>query len=262
MIVVFWIALIGILGAIGVLIALIVKNKRTPRWGVIPTDHLQKKEVSIIARNQEKPYRGFLYQSTDFVESLPMPGMIVLPKRGTRYPAFEHWAAMLALQGFPVLAVELSDKKAPEQQYVDAVAGAVPAFKDVLVKTGKVIPSSIGIFGLGTSALAGVYASSTDPDVKIVCCSGMPKIDASRAKDVKGKIFIAQCKDDTAVPVEDFMHNKEVFGAGELSCLLLQYGGNDFIAQEAAISGFFSIAIHKTFKPRYKQFTPEGVVMP
>jgi predicted esterase len=260
MIIVFWIALIGILVALGVVMASIIKTLKKPRWGIVPTDTLAKSEDRIEARG--KTYRGFMYSSHDFDESPPMPGMIVLSPRGEKYPGFEHWAAIFAVQGFITLAVEFKDAKSTSHDFMESTCAAFPAFKDALLKNARVDQSKIGLLGFGESALAGLYAGSTDENIKAICCAGMPRVDMARVTGAKGKVFLAHCKDDEVVPLEDFTYNKDVLGTSSSENLLLELGGHDFISQEAVIAGFFSIPINRKLQPAYKQFTPEGVIIP
>jgi len=260
LIIVFWIVLAGIVTAIGVVIVSIIKTMTKPRWGIVATDTLAKSEVMIEARG--KTYRGFMYSSNDFLESPPMPGMIVLPPRGKKYPSFEHWATMLSVQGFVTLAVEFRDAKSTPQEFIESICSALPAFKDALVKNERVDSSKIGILGFGESVLPGLYTGSDDESIKAICCAGMPRIDMARVANAKGKVFLAHCKDDEVAPLEDFAYNKEMLGTSSSENLLLDLGGHDFISQEAVIAGFFSIPINRMLKPAYKQFTPEGVIIP
>ncbi|MEX2682973.1 MAG: hypothetical protein Q6373_015390 [Candidatus Sigynarchaeota archaeon] len=259
-IVVFWIALAGILGAIGIVVVSIIRTLRAPRWGQVFTDNLQRKEIAITAGGTT--YRAFLYTSTDFDDGPEMPGVILLPDRGVKYPAFEHWGACYGLQGLPTLAVELVAKGITDQQLVDKIVNAFPAFKKALVENAKVDGSRIGIVGFGIPALAGVYAGANDGDVKAICCGGIPRLDMERASGAKGKIFLAHCKDDEVAPFADFKNNKDALGIDEKGYLLLDMGGHVFLSQEMIVAAFFSIAMNKAIKPRYKQFTPTGVVMP
>nr|MDO8087354.1 hypothetical protein [Candidatus Sigynarchaeum springense] len=259
-IIVFWIALAGILGAIGIVVASTIKTARTPRWGQVFTENLRRKEIAVTAEGTT--YRAFLYTSTDFDDSPEMPGVILLPDRGEKYPAFEHWAACYALQGLPTLAVELVAKGVPDQQLVESVLSAFPAFKNTLVENAKVDGSRIGVVGFGAAALAGTYAGAKDGDVKAICCAGMPRVDMDRAGGARGKIFLAHCKDDEHAPLADFTSNKEALGIDEKGYLLLDLGGHVFLSQEMIVAAFFSIVMNKAMKPRYKQFTPAGVVMP
>jgi dienelactone hydrolase len=260
MIIVFWIALAGILVAIGVVIASTIKTMRTPRWSNVPTDNLRRREIAVTAAGAT--YRAFLYTSTDFDDSPAMPGVILLPNRGEKFPAFEHWAACYALQGLPTLAVELVAKDVPDKQLVDVLVDAFPAFKKALVENSKVDGSRIGVVGFGVPALAGVYAGAKDNDVKAICCGGMPRLDMARSEGTRGKIFLSHCKDDEFAPFEEFSSNKEALAIGELEYLLLDMGGHVFLSQEMVVAAFFSIALNKVMKPRYKQFTPTGVAMP
>jgi dienelactone hydrolase len=260
MIIVFWIALAGILIAIGVVVASTVKTMRTPRWSHVPTDNLRHREVVVTAAGAT--YRTFLYTSTDFDDSAAMPGVIFLPNCGEKYPAFEHWAACYALQGLPTLAVELVAKDVSDQQLVDVLVDAFPAFKKALVENSKVDGSRIGVVGFGVPALAGVYAGAKDDDVKVICCGGMPRLDIARSEGARGRIFLAHCKDDESAPFTEFSSNKEALAIGEKDYLLLNLGGHVFLSQEMIAAAFFSIALNKTMKTRYKQFTPTGVVMP
>jgi dienelactone hydrolase len=260
MIIVFWIAFVGILGAIGVAVVSILKTLRTPRWGPVLTETMKRRELSIDAPGG--PYKAFLYTSADFDESTAMPGMIVLPDRGEKYPAFEHWASIFALQGFPTLAVELVAKGVSDQDFIEGIVRAFPAFKNKLIENAKVDESRIGIFGFGVPAVAGIYAGATDGDVKVICCAGMPRVDPTRAAGAKGKVFLAHCKNDGVAPILDFTGNKESLAIGEKEYLLLELGGHKFLSQEAVIAGYFSIPVNRALKPAYKQFTPKGVVMP
>jgi dienelactone hydrolase len=260
MIIVFWIALAGILVAIGVAIASTIKSLRTARWGLVPTETLRRWEISIDAPGG--PYRAFLYTSTDFDDSPAMPGMVLLPDRGEKFPAFEHWAAVFALQGLPTLAVELVAKGVADKDLVEGLVRAFPTFKETLADNGKADRTRIGVLGFGVPALAGVYAGATDGDVKAVCCGGMPRVDTTRAAGAKGRVFLAHCKDDDSAPIADFAANKETLAIGEKEYLLLNLGGHKFLSQEMIVAGYFSIALNKALKTRYKQFTPTGVVMP
>jgi len=260
MIIIFWIALAGILVAIGIIAASTIKTLRKPRWGIVPTDNLLKKEISIAAGG--KTFRGFVYTSTDFTESPPMPCMVVLPEREEEYPGFEHWATVFALQGFPTLAVDLHAAKMLAPEFLDVIGTAFPSFKQALAENANVDPSCFGILGFGESALAGLYASNTDDTVKAICCAGMPRADPTRAINAMGRIFLAHCKDDTIAPLEGFMANKDTLGIGDRDYLLLNLGGHVLNSQEAVIAGYFSIIVHKMLGPHYKQFTPSGVILP
>ncbi|HME51998.1 MAG TPA: hypothetical protein VKM55_07260 [Candidatus Lokiarchaeia archaeon] len=258
MIIVFWIVLAGILVAIGITAASTIKTMRKPRWGIVPTDNLLKKEIIITTGG--KTFHGFVYTSTDFTESPPMPGMLLLPDRDEKYPGFEHWAAIFALQGFPTLAVDLYGKKMLAAEFLDVVSTAFPSFKQALTENANVDPSGFGMLGFGESALAGLYAGSADDEVKAICCAGMPRADPSRVNDAMGRIFLAHCKDDTMAPLDEFEANKDSLGVGDRDYLLLDLGGHGFISQEAVIAGYFSIPVHKMLGLYYKQFTPTGVI--
>jgi predicted esterase len=131
-----------------------------------------------------------------------------------------------------------------------------------LIENTRIDRTKIGILGFGVPALAGLHAGSKDDDVKAICCAGMPRVNPDQGAGSKGKVFLAHCKDDEVAPLDDFLVNKDVLGIGAQDYLLLEMGGHGFVSQEAVIAGYFSILIHKIFKPRYKQFTPRGVVMP
>lgn len=260
MIIVFWIAFVGILGAIAVVVASTVKSLRAPRWATVSTAMMQRQEVRVDAPGG--PFKAFLYTSPDFEGAAAMPGMVVLPDRGEAYPAFEHWASIFALQGLPTLAIEVARKGVPDGDLVEGLVRAFPAFKQTLIERGKADHSRIGIFGFGVPALAGIYAGAVDGDVKAICCGGMPRVDAGRAAGARGKAFLVHCKDDDVAPLVDFTSNKESLAIGEQDYMLLDLGGHKFVSQEAVIAGFLSIKTNRALKPRYKQFTPAGVVLP
>ncbi len=260
MIVVFWIALAGILGALAVVIASTVKAIRAPRWGYVLTETMRRREITVDAPGGR--FKCFLYTSTDFDGSPAMPGMVLLPDRGERFPAFEHWASIFALQGLPTLAIQLTAKGITDQDLIEGIVRAFPTFKETIAEIGNADQTRIGILGFGVPALAGIYAGAADGDVKAICCAGMPRVDATRAAGAKEKAFLAHCKDDDLAPLADFMCNKDSLAVGEQGYLLLDLGGHKFISQEAVIAGYFSIPLNKALQPRYKQFTATGVAVP
>lgn len=260
MIIAFWIALAGILGAIGVLVVAIARSARLPRWGTVPTDQLQRVEVSLDGETGVAS-RAFVY-SSDVFGDRAMPGMILLPEQGAKHPSFEHWAAMLALQGYPTIAVELARAGTGGTGLVEAVASAIPACKDVLARHANVDMTRVGILGFGEPALAGLVAAGTDPAITIVACAAMPRAGDGVLRAVRGKVVLVHCKDDAVVPLDGFQHNKDGLGLGIEEYLLLDLGGHGFLGQEAVIAGYLSIPIKKALQPRHKQFTPAGVIDP
>ncbi|NMC07499.1 MAG: hypothetical protein GYA24_19955 [Candidatus Lokiarchaeota archaeon] len=262
MIIAFWIALGGITGAICVVLAATIKSLRKARWGIVATETMARRGLAIDAPGGS--FKAYLYTSSDFDGAGAMPGMILLPDCGKKFPAFEHWAAIFALQGLPTLAIEIETgaKGIPGKDLVEGLVQAFPSFKKALIEHTEVDPGKIGVFAFGTPALAGLYAGAADGDVKAICCGGMPRFDDNRAKDANKKVFLVHCKDDEVAPLADFMSNKQALDLGNQDYLLLDRGGHEFISQEAVIAGFLSIKANRALQPRYKQFTPTGVVVP
>jgi dienelactone hydrolase len=253
MIIVFWIALVGILAITGYFIWLIVQIKIKPRWGLVPSNHLHKKEITIPVEDGE--LKGYFYTSADFEGSDKMPGVIVLPRRDKKYPFFEHWGAHFALQGFPTLCIETYDKKSTISEFISRMVAGYPNIKKTFLTNPQVRPDELAIFGQGDSAEAAVYIGANDADVKVICAAGMHKLNEKKAESAKDKVFIVHSKDDNVVTMDEFNANVQLLGLSEKDYLLLDLGGHYFNSQEAVIGGFFSIKLHGKLNPEYKQVT-------
>ncbi|MHA1684023.1 MAG: hypothetical protein ACTSUE_24000 [Promethearchaeota archaeon] len=251
MIVVFWIALVAILVMIGYFLTSIIKIKIKPRWGLVPTDYLIRKEISIDTGTGK--LKGYLYTSTDFKNSPGMPGVIVLPRRDKKFPFFEHWGAHFALQGFPTLCVELSGIKSARPEFVEKIVSFFPQIKGALIKNSDANPEKIAIMGEEDAAEAAVYAGLKDENVKMVCVRNMHALNQEQIDGDSGKIALAHAKDDDQVMMDEFETNRGILGLSDRDYLLLDLGGHHMNSQEAVVSGFFSIKLHQALKPVYKQ---------
>ncbi len=254
----FWILFCAILGAMAYFIVQIVRIKRTPRWGIVPTENLIREIVTIPASN--RAVRGYIYTSTDFKGSEPMPGVIILPRRDKKYPSFEHWGAHFALQGYPTLCIELFDKTTAREAFVADWLQKLPAIMKVLVTDPRVDPHKIVLVGFEDAAEVTLYGGLLDNDVKVICGVSMFRVTPEQVPKGQGKVFLAHCGDDDMATIADFRHNCEVLRLTPREYLLLNLGGHHILSQEATIAAFMSIQIKQQLNPPFKQILPEATL--
>ncbi len=251
----FWILFCAILGVMMYFIVQIVRIKRTPRWGIVPTENLIREPVTFPAGNGV--VRGYIYTSTDFKGSEPMPGVIVLPRRDQKYPAFEHWGAHFALQGYPTLCIDLFDKTTPREAFVAECLQKLPAITKVLASDPRVDPHRIVLVGFEDAAEVALRGGLPDNDVKVICAVSMSQVAPEHVPTGQGKVFLAHCGDDDVATLADFRHNCEVLHLTPREYLLLNLGGHHILSQEATIAAFMSIKIKQQLNPPFKQILPE-----
>ncbi len=220
------------------------------RWGHVHTDNftVEKREFKMLNGNIIKVYS---YGSTDFTGNEKMPGVIVIPRKGKKYPYFEHWGAHFALQGFPTLCIELNDKKLK----LNECRVILRNIKEQFILEKEVDGANLVYFGVEESAKIALLEGLSDENIKIVCGLSMPKISEEEIQEKSGetKVCLVHCKDDKKVPFKTFEHNKCLLNLGETDFLTFDDGGHHIRGMEDPTSMFFSIKIHQALKPKYDQ---------
>lgn len=253
----FWITAIAILVVCGYIVFLIIKMLLTPRWGHIPSPHLEMEELEIPVEGGT--IRGFFYTSIDFKDSGKRPGVIVLPRNDKKYPYFEQWGAHYAFQGYPTLVVEVNNNVLKKGDFKKNLASAMDSIKNTICKKEKVDPNKLAYLGIEDAAEVAVLKGLNDEDVKVICCMGMSRLEKQKIPNNPGKVFLAHCENDKVVPVEDFRKNCEILGLTGEDYLLYKFGGHHFLAQEPTTAAYFSIIMKSIFQPEFKQFVNKEV---
>lgn len=254
MIVIFWVTLAVLLALGSALAVSIAKKKMKPRWGRVPTEALGSATLAI-ANSRVVAY---LYESTDFTPARAMPLIVVVPSRGTRHPAAEHWAAHFALQGYATVLVDHARVKGTLADFTREIVACFQSIKEGAAKRENVDTGAIALFSLHEPSAAALEIAMNDRAVKVVAALSAPSLlqDGNRpSKDLECTVLLAHCKDNKRVPVEAFHENKDALGLGETDYLLLDHGGATFLGQEAVVAGFVSIRFKQVLEPTYPQIT-------
>ncbi len=251
----FWIVFCAILGVMVYFLVQVVRLKRAPRWGLVLTEHLVREQLSIPIGNAH--VLGYLYTSIDFKNYAPMPGVIVLPRRDEKYPAFEHWGAHFALQGYPTLCLEMFNKTTSREAFVAEWLQKLPSIKKVLSSDPRVDPCKIVLVGFEDSAEVALRTGLPDDDVKVICGVSMFHVAPEYVTSGQEKVFLAHCKDDDQATLAEFRQNCDLLHLTPREYLLLDLGGHHVLSQEATIAAFMSIQIKLRLNPPFKQILPE-----
>lgn len=247
MIVVFWIALCTILALIAIFVAAIVRMKRTPRWGAVPTSNLIHDTCNLVVNDDS--LKVHVYTSRDFSYPNQLPGLIVLPGSTRTYPEYEHWCAHFALQGFPTACMEKQRERFSSEQLAHFIKQLQQDLDILADDTGK----SIILVAFGNAVVPAIHATAKEETILLTCGFGGMDVKEDIAKDAVGRIILAHCADDNIAPVDLFKTNCDLLELEDDDQLLLELGGHGGLSQEAVIAGFFSIRIHQKLDLKYQQ---------
>jgi len=227
---------------------------KVKRWGEIPSDTLIKKSVKIPLENNLL-MKANIYTSTDFVEYISLPLMIIAPQQNKNVSYNEYLGAVFALQGYITLVLEYRDGYQDKSVFIRNNLNHYQKIKEFGLNLQRVDRTKVALFGFDYGAEIMVRTGIIDPDIKIILAASMPHIPVeSLPSEFDGeKIRLIHCIDDKIVPFDDFLENLKVLNVSKQNYLTFQLGGHDLFCQEVAALGFFSAMLKEALSPQIKQ---------
>lgn len=230
------------------------KNLKVKRWGEIPCDTLIKKTVAIPLKNKQV-MQANIYTSTDFIEYISLPLLIIAPQQNKNQIYNEYLGAVFALQGYISLVLGYCDGYQDKSVFIRNNVNYYPKIKEFALNLPRVDKNKVALFGFDYGAEIMARAGIIDPDIKIILVASMPRIPVeSLPSQFEGaKIRLVHCMNDKVVPFSDFLENVKVFQVSKRNYLTFQLGGHDLFCQEASALGFFSAMLKESLQPKIKQ---------